>query len=111
MEILGLFLFELAILLLILLEWINFLFVLFSKNTTMKGYWLSAAKDIDRFANRHFRFLFNNLLIKKNGYIFGNIDETISEVLGHNILKNTLTTTGKIVVFILTKKHCLNSIK
>ena len=96
--------------LLIILEFISFFFY-WIKVGNVKGYWLSAAKDIDKFGNRHFRYLLNNTLIKKNGHQFGNISETISQVLGYNILSNTLTITGKIVVFILTKKHCLNSIK
>lgn len=111
MEFLGLFLFQLAIVLLILIEWINFFVVLFDKNTSIKGYWRSAAIDIDKFGNRHFRALFNKTLIKSNGYKFGNIEETISAVLGHNIKLKKLTLVGKILVFILTEKHCLNSIE
>ena len=42
--------------------------------------------------------------------LFGNIEETISAVLGHNIQRKTLTKTGKTLVFILTKKHCLDAI-
>ena len=106
---LGFLLFIVAIILLVLLEIISFFFYWF-KIGNIKGYWLSAAIDIDKFGNRHFRFLLNNTLIKKNGHQFGNINETISKVLGYNIRTNTLTLCGKIVVFILTKKHCLNAI-
>lgn len=106
----GLLLFEIAITLFVILEWINFVVVLFDKNKSVKGYWISVAIDIDRFGNRHFRALFNKVLIKSDGYKFGNIEETISAVLGHNILLNKLTTVGKIIVFLLTKKHCINSI-
>lgn len=105
----GLLLFIISIFLFVVLEIINFFVVLFSKEK-INGYWLSAAKDVDKMGNRHFRALFNKTLIKKNGYKFGNIDETISEVLGHNLILDTLTIGGKIVVFILTKKHCLNAI-
>ena len=106
----GLILFVLALILLFILEIVSYGYYLFTHRNT-KGYWLSAAKDVDKFGNRHFRTLFNGILIKKDGYKFGNIEETVSEVLGHNIVKNTLTFAGKIVVFILTKKHCLNSIQ
>ena len=60
--------------------------------------------------NREFRSLWNKALITENGYHFGNIEETISAVLGHNIQRKTLTKTGKVLVFILTKKHCLDAI-
>jgi hypothetical protein len=76
-----------------------------------KGYFKSSAMTIDKLANREFRTLWNKLLITKDGYVFGDINETISEVLGKNILKNTLSKTGKILVFILTKKHCIDAIK
>ena len=109
LNMLGFLLFIVAIILLIILEFISFFFYWFSVGN-VNGYWLSVARDIDKFGNKHFRYLFNNTLIKKNGHQFGNIKETISQVLGYNILTNTLTIGGKIVVFILTKKHCLNAI-
>ena len=48
------------------------------------------------------------------GYQFGVIGETISSALGKNQRDKTLTTTGKILVFILDfldENHCENSIK
>ena len=42
---------------------------------------------------------------------FGLQGETISSVLGKNILTNNLTNTGKVLVLILTKKHCIDAIK
>lgn len=107
----GLLLFQIAVTLLVILEWVNFFVVLFDKDKSVKGYWFSVTVDIDRFGNRHFRALFNKTLIKPNGYKFGNIEETISAVLGHNIKLKTLTRSGKILVFLLTEKHCINSIK
>ena len=106
----GLFLFILSIVLLLIIEVISYFYYLITHRNA-KGYWLSAAKDVDKFGNRHFRTLFNGVLIKKDGYKFGNIEETISEVLGYNIQTKTLTKLGKVVVFILTEKHCLDSIK
>jgi predicted PurR-regulated permease PerM len=106
----GIFLFFIAIVLLVVLEFISFTVYWINKGN-VKGYWLSTAKDIDKFGNRHFRHLFNQSLIKTEGHQFGNIEETISEVLGINYYNKTLTTTGKIIVFILTKKHCLKAAK
>ena len=101
----GIFLFILAYTLYLPLTFINFLVV---KNK--KGYFKSSAITIDKLANHEFRTLWNKTLKTEKGYPFGNIEETISAVLGHNIQRKTLTKTGKVLVFILTKKHCLDAI-
>lgn len=75
---------------------------------------MSSAINLDKFANREFRTLWNKTLIIKGGYQFGNIEETISSVLGKNERDQTLTKTGKILVSILNmidKNHCFNSIQ
>lgn len=59
------------------------------------------AYSIDQFGNVSCQFLFNDILIKKNGYKFGDPDETISSVLGHNKKTKTLTIFGKFIVFLL----------
>ena len=64
-------------------------------------------------ANREFRTLWNKTLKKENGYKFGAEDETISSALGKNQRDNTLTKTGKKLVWILDKidkNHCIKSI-
>lgn len=101
---LGLVLFLVAYLLYMPLTFVNFLLV------REKSYFRDSALTLDRLANREFRTLWNKTLITENGYRFGNIEETISAVLGYNIQKETLTKTGKVLVFILTKKHCLDAI-
>ena len=101
---LGLILFIIAYVLYFPLTLINFCLV---RN---KGYFRDSALTLDKLANREFRTLWNKTLINENGYPFGNIEETISAVLGHNIQRKTLTKTGKTLVFILTKKHCLDAI-
>ena len=101
----GFILFIIAYVLYFPLTLINFLLV---RN---KGYFRDSAITIDKLANREFRTLWNKALINENGYHFGNIEETISAVLGHNIQQKTLTKTGKVLVFILTKKHCLDAIE
>jgi hypothetical protein len=77
------------------------------------GYFKSSAVNIDKFGNREFRTLFNKVLINDNGHRFGNIEETISSVLGKNQLTGTLTKCGLILVWILDKienDHALKSI-
>jgi hypothetical protein len=76
----------------------------------LKGYFRETAIDIDRFGNKNFRTLFNTTLITQQGYQFGQPTETISSVLGKNYLTNTLTTTGKLLVKILTVKHVIDAI-
>ena len=102
---LGLILFIIAYVLYLPLTLINFCLVL------KKGYFRDSALTLDRLANREFRKLWNKTLITESGYQFGNIEETISAVLGYNIQKETLTKTGKVLVFILSKKHCLDAIE
>ena len=103
----GLFLFLLAWLLFLPLSLLNFLAVAIK-------YFKSSAVNLDRFGNFEFRTLFNLVLKKKGGYEFGNFEETISSVLGKNQRDNTLSRTGKVLVWILDtieKEHCKKSIK
>jgi hypothetical protein len=102
----GFLLLYIAWVLLLPLTILNWFFV-----KRKKGYFRSTAINIDVFANKEFRTLWNKLLITESGYKFGEDFETISSVLGKNILKKTLTATGKVLVFLLTKKHCIKSIK
>ena len=76
----------------------------------LKGYFRETAIDIDIFGNKNFRTLFNATLITQQGYQFGQKNETISSVLGKNYLTDTLTTTGKLLVKILTVKHVIDAI-
>jgi len=98
-------LFLIAWILLLPITIINFIVV---KNK--RGYFRSTALNIDIFANREFRTLWNKTLKKDIGYNFGKEGETISSALGKNIHNNSLSTAGKILVFILTEKHCLEAI-
>jgi len=115
----GFILFLVANLLFLPLTVLNVLAVLY-KNIKVYGflnviniYFKQTALDLDRFANHNFRTLWNTVLITKDGYQFGLIQETISSALGKNQVKQTLTTTGKILCFILNtldNNHCINSI-
>ena len=75
---LGLILFIIAYVLYFPLTLINLCLV---RN---KGYFRDSALTLDKLANREFRSLWNKTLITEKGYPFGNIEETISAVLGHN---------------------------
>ena len=80
------------------------------KHGNTDGYWQSTAKNIDIWANREFRALWNARLIIPGGYKFGIEAETISSALGKNELMGTLTKEGKILVKILNrleKNHCI----
>lgn len=104
----GFLLFIIAYILFLPLSLINYCVV---KNK--KGYFKSSAINLDKFGNREFRTLLNKVLILESGHQFGDIKETISGVLGKNQRDNTLTKTGKKLVWLLDKldkNHALKSI-
>ena len=106
-QIIGFLLFTLSLVLIFVLSIVNFFEV-----ENKEGYFRSTALNLDIWGNVEFRTFWNNRLIKdKITNPFGIQGETISSVLGKNILTNNLTDTGKILVWILTEKHCLDSIK
>ena len=99
-------LFVIALILIFLLTIVNFFEV-----KHKQGYFRSTAINLDIWGNVEFRTFWNNHLIKETLINpFGYQGETISSVLGKNILTNNLTNTGKVLVCILTKKHCLDAI-
>lgn len=104
----GFLLFIIAYILFLPLSIINWVVV---KNK--KGYFKSSAINLDKFGNREFRTLLNKTLKTTKGYEFGNINETISGVLGKNERDKTLSKTGKILVWILNaldENHAFKSI-
>jgi len=77
-------------------------------------YFRLLAISIDQMGNVAMQDLFDDIFIKKNGYKFGNIDETISSVLGKNKRMRTLTALGRAIVIFLNSidpDHVLNSIE
>tara|TARA_R110002051_G_C8691019_1_gene493028 strand:- start:435 stop:812 length:378 start_codon:yes stop_codon:yes gene_type:complete len=71
------------------------------------------AMSIDVFANIHGSQIFNDILIKKGGYKFGNKQETISSVMGKNQRDGTTTMAGKglrILLDVIEHNHCILSI-
>ncbi|QES92173.1 hypothetical protein F0358_05285 [Empedobacter brevis] len=107
----------LAKLLYLAVEPINFIYViLIKKKFTWKrlnGYFRNEAVAIDRFGNSQYTSLFNTWFVVEKSYQHGNINETISSVLGKNEYFGTLTKRGKILVEVLNfidKNHCQKSI-
>ena len=107
----------LAKLLYLTVEPINFIYVILIKKkftwNRLNGYFREEAVSIDRFGNSQYRSMFNAWFVKENGYKHGNINETISSVLGKNEYFGTLTKTVKVLVKILNfidKNHCAKSI-
>ena len=71
---------------------------------------------LDQIGNATCYIFLNNVIIKDiTIHSFGNIDETISSVIGKNKLKNNLTICGVILDEILSitlgKEHSINSIE
>lgn len=103
-------LYWLALLLFAFFGVVNFVYLWVSKGQYPKGYWRQTAINIDKFGNREFRALWNRTLIKPTSlHKFGKETETISEVLGHNYVDESLTTYGELTVFLLSARHCLDS--
>ena len=83
-----------------------------------KGEWnqynMDLAIAIDQYGNGLCQYLFNQTLLKKNPvHKFGNIDETISSVIGKNKVAGTLTwlgTTVDILLDSLDPNHSIDAI-
>ncbi|GAA4275044.1 hypothetical protein U6A24_16895 [Aquimarina gracilis] len=114
----GLLLFLISIILFITTTPIGFIYGFFHRIFTgflkgLGGYFLEIAVSIDQLGNVIMQHLLNLLWIKKDGYTFGNRDETISSVLGKNQVDGTLSGFGKLIVKILDAidpNHVLDSI-
>jgi len=114
----GILLFLVATILLITTGLFGFIYGLLQQLLTKgaKGigeYTLQIAISIDQLGNVIMQHLLNLLWIKKDGYLFGNRDETISSVIGKNKLLNTLTNFGRLmdkILDIIDTNHSLNSI-
>lgn len=121
----GFILSFIAYTLFIFLAPINFLVILI-KNvktesflSTTNNFWKQNAIELDIFANKHYKTLWNVTLRKSQGYSFGKPNETISSSLGKLQVQNKLSWMGWIVVIILwvidykywfVGGHCFNSI-
>lgn len=93
-----------------------FIYIFSSIVALIKGEWNQYNTDLaiatDQYGNGLSKYLFNIALIKKESTNkFGNIDETISSVIGKNKVAGTLTGLGKTVDFILDLLEPDHSIK
>jgi len=80
----------------------------------LNNWFLSIAISIDQFANVFCRHLLNRTLVKGGEHLFGNVDETISGVLGKNKRNRTLTKAGQFLSNLLDridKDHVIKSIE
>lgn len=80
----------------------------------VSDYFFKIAVSIDQLGNVISADLFNDIMIKENGFKFGEEDETISSVIGRNYKANTLKPLGRSLRFYLDsieKNHCINSIE
>lgn len=102
----GFILLIIAILLAVLLfpiGWIYSLLTLRAKPSRLNIYAKTIALSIDQLGNVVLSNLFNDIMITKDGYQFGDEDETISKVLGVNKHYKTLKPLGKLLSWILNK--------
>ena len=95
-----------------------FMYIYGSIFALCKGEWSQYNTDlaisIDQYGNGLSRYLFNQLLIKNtSAHKFGNIDETISSVIGKNKVAGTLSRVGRFIDYaldILDPNHSLDAI-
>jgi len=114
----GIVLFILAFALVLVFAPIGLIFTtikyLLNKDIKLNEYYLDLAISLDQFGNVALQRILNLIFIKGNCYYFGNVDETISSVLGKNKIKGTLTKTGILLDKFLNKiddNHSINSIE
>lgn len=116
--VIGFLLFLVSIVLLVLTGPLGFVYgvfhSLFTKGIQGLGeYFLKIAISIDQLGNVLMQHLLNLLWVKRNGYAFGNRDETISSAIGKNKRQGTLTPFGRFFDTLLDTidpDHSLNSI-
>lgn len=114
----GILLFIISIVLLVVTGPIGIIYGIFysliTKSVSGIGeYFLEIAISVDQLGNVMMQHFLNLIWIRKNGYKFGNRDETISSVIGKNLKSDTLTGFGKFfdkVLNSLDPNHSLNSI-
>ena len=106
----GILLFIVALLLAFIIMPLGFVYGIVKNILTFRGKTLilvinkafyMIAYSIDQLGNVVCQFLFNDLMIKKDGYKFGDPDKTISYVLGINKQDSTLSGFGGLIVALL----------
>lgn len=93
--------------------WVHGLFTLKLSLARLSHYFLTIALSIDQMGNVILAPLFNKIMIKRNGYKFGDEDETISYVLGRNQITETLSKCGNLLANLLDwidPNHCAKTV-
>jgi hypothetical protein len=96
---------------------LSFIGLVFSLISHPKGFFnhlFRIALSLDQTGNTACARLFNVIMIKEEGYKFGNIDETASSAFGKNEMQGTLTLFGRMVNGFLNwidPGHSLDSIE
>jgi len=93
--------------------WLHGLFTLRLSISRLSHYFLTIALSIDQLGNVILAPLFNAIMIKRNGYKFGDEDETISYVLGRNQITETLSKCGNLLANLLDwidANHCAKTV-
>jgi len=75
---------------------------------------MNNSANLSKLFNFSYQDVLNNVLIKDDGIKFGGENETISSVIGKNLLKNTLSPLGNLINMILNlfdPNHAVKSIK
>lgn len=85
------------------LGWIYSIITFRGSLKKLGSWWFVMAVSVDQLGNVVMSTLFNDILIKKYGYEFGNEDLTVSAVLGVNKKMGTLTKLGKFIADVLNK--------
>jgi O-antigen/teichoic acid export membrane protein len=76
-------------------------------------YFRKLVVSVDQFGNASTATILNFLLIKRNGIKFGDIDFTVSYILGRNYFHSTLSLFGRFIVWLLDlidKEHVQNAV-
>lgn len=93
--------------------WVYGLVTLRLSLARLSHYFLTIALSIDQMGNVILAPLFNKIMIKRNGYKFGDEDETISYVLGRNQITETLSKFGNLLANFLDwidENHCSKTV-
>ena len=93
--------------------WLHGLITLRLSISCLSHYFLTIALSIDQLGNVILAPLFNGIMIKRNGYKFGDEDETISYVLGRNQITETLSKCGNLFANLLDwiePNHCAKTV-
>ena len=102
----GILLTILALTLLYITSPISIIYAIIKRITKRNGintYFIRMAIAFDKVGNVISSDLFNDIMIKKEGYRFGLSEETISSVLGKNKRDNTLLWPGRLLSRVLDK--------